>query len=231
MSQIKPLPDEYGVGFTSMSQLPEYSSKYREELTGRYWNYHFTKDCCEWPVKKELDKQYVIDGFSPNLNKALHVGHLRNLAIANSLSKLLRPNVKCVALFGASLGVYSWAEKEIQGWFDFLKYRPTIYYDVLMPLDLVPRFLQTEGESAGCEVWADNPKVIVTTSAGKHTYSFADIAFSKLAQPTHYLTGAEQKEHFESLGLGDKHLPMGLVMGSDGKKLPKHMVLMMQCMI
>jgi arginyl-tRNA synthetase len=50
-------------------------------------------------------------------------------------------------------------------------------------------------------------------------YAFHDLAFAKLVGPTHYITGAEQKEHFASLGLGDKHLPMGLVLGSDGKKL------------
>jgi hypothetical protein len=37
--------------------------------------------------------------------------------------------------------------------------------------------------------------------------------------PTHYITGAEQAEHFASLGLKDRHLAMGLVLGKDNKKM------------
>jgi arginyl-tRNA synthetase len=36
---------------------------------------------------------------------------------------------------------------------------------------------------------------------------------------THYITGHEQKDHFKQLGFEKKHLPMGLVLGPDGKKM------------
>jgi len=240
---IRPIPTVYGVGFCSNEQLPEYAGKYREEQIGRLWNYYVTNHCQEWPEKLAKVGPFIIDGFSPNLNKSLHVGHLRQLALAKSLHSLLNggqaiaDQSKFVALLGASQGVFEFAVKELNDWFDFLDYHPTLYYDVLMPRDqhIVPRYKKMmpyksklgtdfngnpfESEQE-CTVWDGlNGEVIVERWDGRPTYAFADIAFAKTVAPTHYITGAEQKEHFQSLGLSDKHLPMGLVLGADGKKM------------
>jgi arginyl-tRNA synthetase len=239
---IRPIPLNHGVGFFSMEQLPQYAGKYREENVGRFWNYYVTPECQEWPEKVQFKDSYVIDGFSPNLNKNLHIGHIRQLALAKSLSCILnfgshsQPRAKFVSILGASQGVFNYAQEQLQGWFDFLTFKSELYYDVLMPRDqgIVPRrkmkiqdnncldmngvpLPDTEEE---CEVW-DGPKgpVIVIRSDGRPLYAFADLAFAKLVEPTHYLTGSEQKEHFANLGLEDKHLPMGLVLGDDGKKM------------
>lgn len=222
---IRPIPEGKGVGFCSMEQKPEFSSIYKEEQVGRYWNYYVTPENCSWPEETFLPDQfkYRIDGFSPNLNKSLHIGHLRQLILANSISKI----TQCapVALLGASQGCYQFALNELYEWFNFCDYHPTVYYDVLMPrdYDVVPRYkkmMPTESGESEVEVF-DGPKgpVIVTRNDGRPTYAFHDVAFAKTVNPTHYITGAEQKEHFESLGLGDKHLPMGLVLGADNKKI------------
>jgi arginyl-tRNA synthetase len=229
---IRPLPISQGVGFFSMEQLPKYAFNYREENVGRYWNYHVTPYCQEWPesyddLQKSVEDAgpYIIDGFSPNLNKNLHVGHLRQLALAKSIYEMLgATKKKFVAILGASQGVYKSATSKLQEWFDFVGYHPEIYYDVLMPKDsdIVVRYKDiVEGSPTfGTELW-DGPKgsLIVTRADGRPTYAFADIAFAKTIGPTHYITGVEQQEHFESLGLGNKHLPMGLVMGEDNKKM------------
>lgn len=245
---IRPIPSTHGVGFFSMERLPEYAGEYREEQAGRYWNYHVTPDCYEWPGNVEYHGPYIIDGFSPNLNKSLHVGHLRQLVLAKSLSALLNhggQRAKFVALLGASQGVYKYAQDELNEWFNFVNYHPEVYYDVLMPRDqeIVPRYKKllpyvdplNRGRTTAnwdgvevplptseqeCTVW-DGPHghVIVERWDGKPLYTFHDIAFAKTVGPTHYITGTEQKEHFENLGLGDKHLVMGLVLGADGKKM------------
>lgn len=233
---IRPIPAAHGVGFFSMERLPQFAGKYREEQVGRYWNYYVTPKCWAWPYAAlsasgvNNPQQYVIDGFSPNLNKSLHVGHLRQLALANSLNKILgyngQPKVTFVSLLGASQGVYQYAVDELDGWFKFINYSPVLYYDILMPKDqdiVVRRKVlkpDANGNETEVEVW-DGPKgeVIVTRSDGRSTYAFHDIAFARVVKPTHYITGVEQKEHFESLGFGDKHLGMGLVLGSDGKKM------------
>lgn len=224
---IRPITGPHGIGFCSDEQQPKFTKLYREENLGRYWNYYVTTAHQEWPEHYEVRDNYVIDGFSPNLNKSLHAGHLRQLAVANSLKGLLNygpKKAKFVSILGASQGVYKYATDALQGWFDFLEYKPEVYYDVLMPRDetIVPRRKVDDPDNKlhGCEIW-DGPAdpVIVVRADGRPTYAFHDIAFAKVVSPTHYVTGAEQREHFINLGLGDKHLSMGLILGADGKKL------------
>jgi len=215
---IKPIPPDIGVGFSAFQDPSEYADQgYRQETVGRYVNFHFTLQHWAWPVAVKNDQPYVIDGFSPNLNKELHIGHLRNLIVATSLSRLF-PQAKMVAMLGAAVGVEPYALGMLDEFYQRAGYLPDLYYD-----NKLPPFEDTvdgEGEQAGCKVW-QGPKgpVIVTRSDGRHTYAYHDLSFAKLVSPTHYVTGAEQKDHFESLGFGHKHLPMGLVLGADGKKV------------
>ena len=106
---IRPMQPKYGVGFTSSDPLPNDMVKgYRYEHVGRHHNYHTTAERWGWPVKLEMNRdRMVVDGFSPNLNKGLHVGHLRNLSLASALQKMTsaQPNTKFVAMLGTSLGV------------------------------------------------------------------------------------------------------------------------------
>lgn len=227
---IRPMPTKFGIGFTSNQPVtPEVALGYRYEQVGQHHNYYVTAARWKWPIKyPKTEKKFVIDGFSPNLNKLLHVGHLRNLAIANSLFAIVyngSENAKFVTMLGASLGVKKAALDGWRHWTKFLGYKPDEYYDVCLPDDVVETHpATTEGMSDPLvvepQVW-DGPKgeVIVKRSDGKPLYAFHDLSFANYVGPTHYITGLEQKEHFESLGLGNKHLPMGLVLGDDNKKL------------
>jgi arginyl-tRNA synthetase len=71
--------------------------------------------------------------------------------------------------------------------------------------------------------WNDDKSIkpcVIRRSDGTPTYAYHDLAFAKMVSPDFYVTGMEQKEHFHTLGLGQKHLPMGLVLDSaTGKKL------------
>jgi len=223
---MRPMPVKFGVGVTSNEKLPEeLAAGYRYEQVAEHHNYHVTADNWAWPLKyPPITDRLVIDGFSPNLNKSLHIGHLRNLAIANSLNKML-PDAKFVALLGATLGVKLDALDGWRYWTGYLKYNPTEYFDVTLPDDVVkthPQKLEAGLPPAELvpEVW-DGPlgEVIVKRSDGRPLYAYYDLAFKEYVNPTHYITGHEQKEHFASLGLDKKHLPMGLVLGDDNKKL------------
>lgn len=229
--KIQPLPPEIGIGITSLTPVdPRLVSKMRYEQIGIHHNYYFTNDhfSFNWAaVFGQETKPCILDGFSPNLNKQLHIGHLRNLVLAKSLSKIFEAN-PC-ALLGASLGVLTGAGDKFDKWCDLGSiYSPEKYYDVFMPIDVINSDIRlaSEGESVngkdltGCWIW-DGPKgpVIVIKSNGQRTYAYHDLVFSKIVAPDYYITGVEQKEHFQSLGLGDKHLPMGLVLGEDGKKI------------
>ena len=244
---LRPLPTKFGVGFTIpdsdfnnldsglllLHKHLKWIESYAYKKVGDHHNYYVTAENWSWPNDVQIpDTKFVIDGFSPNLNKSLHVGHLRNLAIANSLSKILSFNhrgvethhykAKFVAMLGASLGVKKFALDGWRYWTNFLHYKPEEYFDITLPDDMVKSRLVEDQESIGSGscVW-DGPQgpVIVKRSDGRPLYAFHDLTFAAYVGPTHYVTGQEQKEHFMTLGLGDKHLPMGLVLGQDNKKL------------
>jgi hypothetical protein len=223
--EVRPLPLKIGVGFTSSEPIAINVEGYRYEQVGRHHNYFFTPQNPWWPAfpKAWNSDTPVIDGFSPNLNKELHVGHLRNLAIAASLKRIL-PTARFVAMLGASLGVKKAALDGWDWWTRWTNYRPHIYYDVALPGDIVECRRSAFGDPEGKEpcpmVWdGPNGPVIVKRSDGTPLYAWHDLCFAAWVGPTHYITGHEQKEHFKSLGFEAKHLPMGLVLGSDGKKL------------
>lgn len=160
----------------------------------------------------------MLEGFAPNLNKKLHVGHLKNLTLANALSHILK-HCQPVAMLGASLGMMPGALEELHALFDLVGYHPKITLDTSLPVGLVPTVAGT-GEYAGCRVW-QGPlgPVVILKADGTPTYACHDLTYARLVGPDWYLTGSEQKGHFASLGLADKHLAMGLVLGPDGKKI------------
>lgn len=223
---IHPIPKGYGYGFcmrlSSGQQLPDFFNNYKIEKKGPFVNALFTPDNWSWPVKEDnKGESYIIDGFSPNLNKQLHVGHLRNVVLANALHHLF-PKAKFVAMLGKSLGEIPEAEKQLDKLWEDIDYTPTKYYDTELCKTVKPKFTLHDGEGAqkGCKVWrGPEGDVIVIKSNGEPTYAYHDLLLHQEVTPTHYITGQEQRDHFKSLGLADRHLSMGLVVGKDGKKI------------
>jgi len=192
---------------------------YHYEVKAGFHNYHFTAANCKLPgLPPPPAKQVVLEGFAPNLNKLLHVGHLKNLAEAAALSGILQP-CQPVAMLGASLGIMPGALEELHALCNFVGYHPQACFDTDLPARLVPTTAGT-GEYAGCQVWQGplGPVVVLKTN-GQPTYAYHDLAYAQTVKPDYYITGCEQQEHFAALGLAAKHLPMGLVLGPDGKKI------------
>lgn len=192
---------------------------YDHAAVGGFHNYHFTAANHRLPFLPDLPgATTVLEGFAPNLNKHLHVGHLKNLAVANALSRLLAP-CRPVALLGASLGVLPEAVEELNAWFDLVGYHPQVTHDTDLPAGLVPTVPGT-GTYAGCRVWPGPlGPVVVVRADGRPTYAYHDLAYAQLVGPDGYVTGSEQAGHFAALGLADRHLPLGLVLGPDGTKM------------
>jgi arginyl-tRNA synthetase len=118
-------------------------------------------------------------------------------------------------MLGNALGQKAGALDQYHQWCKLAGYHPTVYLDTDLPAPTVP-LVDGRGEYAGCKLFKG---VVVFKSDGKPTYAAHDLAFAALVGPTHYLTGAEQQGHFAGLGLGGNHLPLGLVLGADGKKM------------
>lgn len=155
----------------------------------------------------------MIDGFSPNLNKELHIGHLKNLCIAAALVNIA--GMKPVAMLGAANGIKEGALEKYGEWCGKAGYKPAVFLDTELPPPTV-ELQDGSGEYAGCKLYNG---VVVYKSTGAASYAAHDLSFAGLVKPDFYLTGAEQHPHFVSLGLGEKHIPMGLVLGKDAKKM------------
>ena len=202
---------------------------FREQKSGPFTNllvpvgYDITQ-CFETPEPYEY-----LDGFSPNLNKHLHLGHFCNLVLANALMKLGVAK-QTVAILGDTLEGEVSKEDALAA---FKMWCGTFSYDVDKTLlasevklsqeqedeMLVPG----EGKYEGTLCFdTGEQKVVGKKADGSTTYFYQDIALAyELNKPYAVITGTEQKEHFEmvqKLCPWMDHIGMGLVK-NDGKKM------------
>lgn len=169
------------------------------------------------------------DGFSPNLNKELHLGHLSNLVYASAISNL-RPDLTPVSILNDTdnhLNKENYFEeyKQICTQFNYERDRDFMSSDMnFVPFfkinntvfieqdDFKDRYLKERecnifvSQDEGFEncIVVETPvtkelKVIVKSN-GCTNYLNQDLAFAKkLHLPILYLTGAEQTSHFETV--------------------------------
>src|SRR5262249_40764135 len=145
-----------------------------------FHNYHFTAANYKLPpLPAAPAKPIILEGFAPNLNKQLHVGHLKNLALANALSRILQP-CHAMAMLGASQSVLPGALEELHALFNFVGYQPQVHFDTSLPAGLVATKPGT-GEYAGCWVW-QGPlgPVVILKADGTPTYPSHDLAYAQL---------------------------------------------------
>lgn len=167
-----------------------------------------------------------VDGFSPNLNKNLHVGHLSNLIIANALQKLGIGN-KFIAILGDTLDGKVQKEDALKTYYEkcneFGYNVDEIFYASKMELKNKNLLSDGDGDYLGSKIFdLGDEKLVGVKSSGNTTYFYQDVALAEhLNAPTLYLTGFEQDNHFKSLKklYSDiNHIGLGLVL-LDGKKM------------
>ena len=94
INKIKTTPSNFGFNFCVFGSPSE-----EIKLWCEYWNLEMIQSGKytniivndNFNIKEAFnipEKYEYIDGFSPNLNKHLHVGHLSNLVMANAFQKL-----------------------------------------------------------------------------------------------------------------------------------------------
>ena len=173
----------------------------------------------------EKDVYKYMDGFSPNLNKHLHVGHLSNLTIASTFQSMgITENV--ISIMGDTLdgNVDSdEAFKKYQEICELFNYNlGNIYYASNMEYD-GDLLVNGTGDYIGTKIFnVDGDQIVGIKSNGTTSYFYQDVALaSQLNDKTLYLTGFEQDNHFTCLNKlfpQVNHLGLGLVM-IDGKKM------------
>jgi len=166
-----------------------------------------------------------MDGFSPNLNKHLHVGHLSNLVIASAFYNL-GVTEETIAIMGDTLSGDVSEEEAMEAYNKYCKmfnYKAgQIFYASKM--DYEGDVLNMgSGDYEGTLVFnVDDELIVGVKNDGSTTYFYQDMALAnKLNAPTLYLTGFEQENHFRLLKKANPtvfHIGLGLVM-IDGEKM------------
>lgn len=196
----------------------------------RYTNF-LIKD--NMPLKYMFESEQTfdyVDGFSPNLNKNLHIGHLSNLVLAKAFQGLGIGNA-FIAIFGDTL---QGNVKKETALFNYQHLCETLFYKINksyyaseMKLKNFSNLFPGEGNFATTKVFdIDGEKMVGIKSDGSTTYFYQDVALIQELNPIQdksilYLTGLEQDNHFKLLNKlypTTKHIGLGLVL-FNGKKM------------
>jgi len=167
----------------------------------------------------EKFSQYkYVDGFSPNLNKHLHVGHMSNFILAKTFQNM-EVGEKFISILGDTL------EGKVEKHEAYNMYET---YCETFGLDVSDVFYASnmkytgdllkggEGKYEGTKVFdTGEEKIVGVKSDGSTSYFYQDMALAKkLNAPTLYLTGHEQNNHFGTLKKfhpTTNHIGLGLV--------------------
>lgn len=198
-----------------------YHHNFEVEKVGPYTNVYIGKDLSD--VFLPADKFQYMDGFSPNMNKHLHVGHLSNLVLAKAFVGMKVAN-GTVAILGDTLEGEVSKEEALE---KFKWYCDTFGYSIdklyfASAAETGYEMEPGEGKYEGTEVFNVGGEYIVgKKSDGSTTYFYQDVALAEILDaPTLYLTGHEQNQHFAKLKEmfnGVHHLGIGLVKAGQAK--------------
>lgn len=232
INEIRTLPADMPFGFCVYGEPSEKivdwanSWGFRIEKGEKYTNILVPLN---FDIKECFDKfhQYkYVDGFSPNLNKHLHVGHMSNFILAKAFQSL-EVGDSFISILGDTL------EGDVEKHDAFDKYE---MYCKMFGLHVSNVFYASdmkyegnllkdgEGKYEGTKVFdAGDEKIVGIKSDGSTSYFYQDMALAqKLDAPTLYLTGHEQDGHFGTLKKfhpHTNHIGLGLVKVDAGKKM------------
>lgn len=167
-----------------------------------------------------------LDGFSPNLNKKLHIGHFSNLVLGKAFQSLgVCKNT--VSIYGDTLtGDISNEDglANLKIYQEKFKFKPSLEL-MASHVKLIDESILIDGtgDYNGTKIFEINDeKIVAIKSNGQTSYFYQDVALAqKLNSSTLYLTGAEQANHFKNLKElfpNIHHVSLGLVKVS-GKKM------------
>jgi arginyl-tRNA synthetase len=232
INKLKLTPPNLGFNFCVFGkptdEIKEWCSYWNLKMldSGTYTNIIINDELTISEAFNDSQTYEYIDGFSPNLNKHLHVGHFSNLIIANAFQKL-GIGKKFIAILGDTLdGKVDKGDalnSYLESCSDFGYKVDDIFYASKMKLIDESILKEGEGDYIGSKVFElVDEKIVGIKSTGSTSYFYQDVALaSKLNSSTLYLTGLEQDNHFKSLKKifpNTKHIGLGLVL-LDGKKM------------
>lgn len=236
INEIRTLPSEMGFGFCVYGEPSDKIKNW-----ANHWGFRmqegekgFTNILVpfNYDISECFDKfhQYAyVDGFSPNLNKHLHIGHMSNFVLAKAFQGM-EVGGEFISILGDTL------EGDVTKHDAFNMYKTycevfnlhvdKIYYasDMKYSGDLLK---DGEGKYEGTKIFdTGEDKIVAVKSDGSTSYFYQDVALAKtLDAPTLYLTGHEQDGHFQTLQKivpNVSHIGLGLVKLTGAKMASRH---------
>lgn len=232
INKVKTTPNEFGFNFcvygSPSNEILGWANYWGFKLveSGSYTNIIINEITNIGNIFNDVKQYEYIDGFSPNLNKDLHVGHFSNLIIANAFQKL-GIGKKFVAIFGDTQEGAVETEEALGKYethcLNFNYQVDEFYFASKMKLQDEKLLTDGTDEYEGSKIFNfSDDKLVGIKSSGLTTYFYQDVALAEhLNASTLYLTGIEQDNHFKSLKKlfpHVNHIGLGLVL-LDGKKM------------
>jgi arginyl-tRNA synthetase len=194
------------------------NNSFEVEVTEKYTNIILPNDVQLSDIFLEVNKFEWMDGFSPNLNKKLHIGHFSNLVIGKAF-KSLGICEKTVSIYGDTLDGEVKKEDAIQALtkyqndFQFFTDKSLMASEVKYNGGLLK---DGTGDYDGTKIFeVGEDKVVGIKSTGQTSYFYQDVSLAEMLNaPTLYLTGKEQCNHFDILKKlfpNIQHIGLGLV--------------------
>lgn len=231
LNEIKEIPSNIGEGFCiygkPSDKIKDWIKYHNFDIinSGNFTNILIPKGYDLYECFNIIKTYKWVDGFSPNLNKHLHLGHISNFVLAKAFQKM-NVGENYLANLGDTL------EGEVSKNDAYIKYLDIcktfdysldkIYFaSELSGVDNL--LIDGSEEYEGTKIFNINDtKVVGKKSSGLTTYFYQDVALANLLNDnTLYLTGFEQSSHFKilkELYPQVNHLPLGLVI-IKGKKM------------
>jgi len=232
INEIRTLPDGMGFGFcvygAPEQKIVDWASSWGFKIVEGipYTNILVPKSFDISECFEKFSQYKYVDGFSPNLNKYLHVGHMSNFILAKAFQSM-NVGEKFISILGDTLD----GDVEKEDAFDNYK-----IYCELFDFDVAEIFYASdmkykgnllkdgEGDYEGTKVFdTGEEKIVGIKSDGSTSYFYQDMSLAdELDAPTLYLTGHEQDGHFGMLKKfhpHTNHIGLGLVKVNSGKKM------------
>jgi arginyl-tRNA synthetase len=226
INAFKVIPEHLGMGFgfcvygdinESILELA-YKCSFKIVKADKYTNFFPTENTDflkMFPVQKKFK---YMDGFSPNLNKHLHIGHFSNLVLAKAFQGMDTAE-QYISILGDTLTGDVTKEEAFEKFIEYCKafnYKvDKIFYASEMKCDESKLVNGTEKYEGTKIIEAGENKVVAIKKDGSTSYFYQDIALASLLnESTLYLTGYEQENHFNILKTifpHTNHIGLGLV--------------------
>ncbi|MEK6828773.1 MAG: hypothetical protein AABY15_01515 [Nanoarchaeota archaeon] len=225
INEIRNLPSEMGFGFcvygTPEQKIIDWANSWGfkiEKGKGEYTNILVPKNFDISECFEKFSQYKYVDGFSPNLNKHLHLGHMSNFVIAKAFQSM-EVGDKFISILGDTLDGDVSKSEALNMYQTYCETFGLNVSEVFYASDMLyvgDELEDGEDQYEGTKVFnTGEEKIVGIKSDGSTSYFYQDIALaSALDASTLYLTGHEQDGHFSNLKKffpSTNHIGLGLV--------------------